>query len=658
MTPAQRHMAAVRTVSTSAPRPVGSAAAWCLAVVAACASGSDLPPEQSLPVAIQQAATITATPTFLQTAADHAVASLAELRPEGYPILLPHTSHYDPGGEVAIGFGPAEGHAVVLAAGISPGEVDSLAVDLLLDDVTLDVPAHDTAGLGSCMVAVALRDVVMRFDLRIARNKLGKTEAVAHLPATLDATPWVGPMDGCEAIGLGGLAPLVASRALDAAREQLTTSFVATIAPTLREVLPFRLPPGRRVTQQSPGGDPGSMSERLTPSASADGSSVLVVQGALVSMGADLALSSARNTCVPDLPIGSAAALELPEVPPAVPGTGEPYDVALSLSVSALKQAVAHAWRAGLFCESVGSTQSEGLTAATFAPWLPEIEALADSNPVWLRFWPAGSPTVTFNDKGAGPGGLSVHLFFPQIQVELYADVEETRLLLYRLTGAVSLGTHPILGAPTSLGAPLELLVDTVATDGVVVTSPLVDGPVAAEQELAAQLWETAIGALLGKTAWLALPATTWEPELLSAVSMGGTHATLFLRLGKPGGAPVGVVPGPLPGLSMVPSQAPPRAGPIELPPMGPGSAWRANGRLWRSLSGGAMVPPSARAGLHVVEIRAPGAEAVPYYWLNQAASPKAAPGGCATAPAAPGALWLALFSLLWARRQRRSPAP
>ncbi|GMV41180.1 MAG: hypothetical protein AMXMBFR64_28960 [Myxococcales bacterium] len=645
-------------MSTPAPRPMGPAAAWCLAVVAACASGSDLPPEQSLPVAVQQAATITATPTFLQAAADRAVARLAELRPEGYPILLPHTSHYDPDGEVAIGFGPAEGHAVVLAAGMSPGEVDSLAVDLLLDDVALDVAAHDSAGLGSCMVAVALRDVVMRFDLRIARNKLGKTEAVAHLPATLDATPWIGPLDGCEAIGLGGLAPLVASRALDAAREQLTTSFVATIAPTLREVLPFRLPPGRRVTQQSPGGDPGSMSERLTPSASADGSSVLVVQGALVSMGADLALSSARNTCVPDLPIDSAPATEPPGVPPTVPGTGAPYDVALSLSVSALKQAVAHAWRAGLFCESVGSTQAEGLTAATFAPWLPDIEALANSNPVWLRFWPAASPTVTFNDEGAGPGGLSVHLFFPQIQVELYADVEETRLLLYRLTGAVSLGTHPVLGAPTSLGAPLELLVDTVATDGVVVTSPLVDGPVAAEQELAAQLWETAIGALLGKTEWLALPVTTWEPELLSAVSVGGTHATLFLRLGKPGGAPVGVAPGLLRGLSTIPGEAPPWAGPIELPPMGPGSAWRADGRLWRSLAGGAMLPPSARAGLHVVEIRAPGAAAVPYYWLNQPAPPEAASGGCTTAPAAPGALWLGLFGVLWARRGRRGPRP
>lgn len=620
--------------------------------VAACTSGSELPADQALPPAVKQAATITATPSCLQGAADRAVIRFAKARPDGYPILLPTTNHYDTSAEIAVAYGPAEGRATLVAAGISAGETDSLSVDLVLDDVELDVPAHDPAGAASCVVPVALRDVAMHFDLRIARNKVGKTEPIASLPATVVGTPWIGAVEGCNAIGPDAVTALVAQRALDAVREQLATSFVATLAPTLGEVLPFKLPPGRRVTVPSPGGDPGSMSERLGPATSAENGSVLVVDGELVSMHADLALSSARNGCVPDLPVGAASSLGSPDVPAAVPVTGEPYDVAVSLSVSALKQTVAHAWRAGLLCESVGTAQAKGLTAASFAPWLPDIEALADSNPVWLRFWPGSSPAVAFNDKGAGPGGLSVHLFFPQIQVELYADVEETRLLLYRLTGAVSLGTHPVLGAPTGAGIPLELVVDTVATDGVVVTSPLVDGPIEAEQELAAQLWETAIGAVLGKVAWLGLPAAPWEPELVAATSQGGTHATLFLRAAAKGGAPAGFAPGPLLGLSMVPAEAPRRDGPIELPAMGPDSAWRIDGRLWRSLAKGALIPASARAGLHTVEIRAAGAGPVSYYWTVEGSAPAAAaPAGCAAAPAAPGVWWLALAALLVRRR-------
>ena len=643
----------------SARQRLSRAALVALLACAGCAGGTELAADESLPPAVDRALTVAVTPTFLARAAKRATANIQAAWPDGYPVVIPQTAWYDPATEVAVVYGPAEARALVQSVGVAPSGDDALHVEIALEDLTLDVAVHDPAGVHTCSLPIVLPGAQVGFDLLVARNKVGKAEPVAVLPAALSVDESPGAPETCDELG-PAVTELVTTRATEAARAQLETSFVASLVPTIGDLLPLRMPAARRVTIPEASGVPGSISARLSATPSAGGASVLRVTEALVSLDADLSLSSARNGCVPDTTLPAATPVTPADLPAELPGGGD-YDVAVRVSEAALAQAIAHAWRSGLLCDTVGTLQLPALTAASFAPWLPGIGPLADGDPVWLRFWPEALPTVELGDADGTTDGLAVTVTFPAIRVELYADVEETRLMLYGIEGAVALATHVELGPPTGGHAGLRLVVDGASAEKMTVTSPLHDGPVPAQDALAAQLWETAIGAALETMTWLELPTGEWTPTLLATAALGPGQGALFLGLGAPT-PPTMFAPGPLPGLAALPEDAAPRSA-FDLPPMGSGSAWRLDDRLWRSLTRGATVTTTPGTGIHRLEVRLSDGAVLAGYWVatgaaDAPAAVSATPaGGCAASGGTVPFPWWQLVAVLAALRLlRRAP--
>jgi uncharacterized protein (TIGR03382 family) len=289
------------------------------------------------------------------------------------------------------------------------------------------------------------------------------------------------------------------------------------------------------VTVPSPSGEAGSLAHRLLPVAGEDGTPVLDVTDGLTLMTVSLAADSKRNGCVPDTPLPEMTEPDAPVLPEFTPVGGEAYDAAIAISGVALRQALVRAWMAGLLCDSVGTAKAPDLTTDSFSETLPLLSAIAPGSPVWLRFWPSVPPTASLGDKGSEAGGLSLQAFFPSLEMEVYADVEETRLLVYRLAAAVSVTLRPELGSPVDGAAPLGFVVEAVVSDGLEVSSPLLTATPSIAAEAGASIFRIAIEAWLEKGALMEVPVGSYQPQMMEAVSADGAWGVLYLEL-KPNG--------------------------------------------------------------------------------------------------------------------------
>ena len=504
-----------------------------------CAGGVELPAEVSLPVKVPGGIFVSLTAKGLAFTLGEAVKAIRAEHPDGYPLVISPRARYDAREDRVLLYGSATMLARVKAAHAEPEpETDTLRITLDLEALVANVPVSEVGSEMACEVPVVIGEPSVTFVLHSSRSKVGKIEVYQSGDVTMDGAPEPIPGGTCTDLEFQGAAKLVHDAVVSNLRAQLTTGFVATMAPIVGKSLVFRLPPGRRIDVPDGLSVASHLSHRLLPSVTDNTSPVLDVQETRTVMPVSLAFESTRHSCVPDEPIAEAAEAQPPELTDVIPDSGEEYDLAIAVSVASFRQALGHAFRSGLLCDSVGATQVPALTTKALTPWLPDASLLAKDAPLWVRFWPRAVPGISLSDKGAGKGGLSLHVFFPELELELYADIDETRLLLYRLTAAVSLGLHAELGAPDGDGSPLLLVLDEVATDGLALESPMLAVPESPDDGSAEGLFEVALGAYLEKSALLTLPVGGYSPVLESARSDGGSYATFYLSLLPAGAAP------------------------------------------------------------------------------------------------------------------------
>ncbi|MBW1809422.1 MAG: hypothetical protein JRJ87_14600 [Deltaproteobacteria bacterium] len=152
---------------------------------------------------------------------------------------------------------------------------------------------------------------------------------------------------------------------------------------------------------------------------------------------------STKSSCVPtvtsDLPAVSEPAAQFAEY---VPGTGEDYQMGISLSAELIHQGLVAAYRGGLFCRSAGAGD---LPEIDLAELFPSLEALGVPDSVRLALWPGQQPTLELSapheDLGETLPRMSV--FFSGLKIDLYVSIEGSDVRLLGIEADVSVELSP-----------------------------------------------------------------------------------------------------------------------------------------------------------------------------------------------------------------------
>jgi len=152
---------------------------------------------------------------------------------------------------------------------------------------------------------------------------------------------------------------------------------------------------------------------------------------------------STRADCVPaaaaDFPGSKQAPAEFAE---RVPGTGDEYQCAISISDDFLQQAFSAAWRGGLFCRKAADGD---LQTMDLVDLFPSLAAWGPLGAVRVAVWPGGQPQLAFApaDPAAGESLPRLSLSLPSLAVDLYVSIEGSDMRMLGLSTNLNLDLAP-----------------------------------------------------------------------------------------------------------------------------------------------------------------------------------------------------------------------
>jgi hypothetical protein len=159
-----------------------------------------------------------------------------------------------------------------------------------------------------------------------------------------------------------------------------------------------------------------------------------------------------------------------------VPGSGQPYDMAIAIAESAFNQILAAQVESGLLQSDITELDLFGggpvpLTAGFFSGIIPEFAQLPPALPLTLRITPTLAPVLT---GAAGPSGEIAELAISHLLLQiisgppgnemLHAEIAADMLAAFDLT--IDAGNLvPVLGAPDEENIAVTLLTNPLGID-------------------------------------------------------------------------------------------------------------------------------------------------------------------------------------------------
>ncbi len=184
--------------------------------------------------------------------------------------------------------------------------------------------------------------------------------------------------------------------------------------------------------------DQGRLHFEFWPGADAD---VFSPKGSRVGLAGGF--ESTRADCVPAAAADFPGSKLLPaEFAERVPGTGDEYQCAISISDDFLQQAFTAAWRGGLFCRNAADGD---LQTMDLVDLFPSLAAWGPPGAVRVALWPGGQPQLAFApaDPDAGESLARLSLSLPSLAIDLYVSIEGSDMRMLGLAADLNLELAP-----------------------------------------------------------------------------------------------------------------------------------------------------------------------------------------------------------------------
>jgi hypothetical protein len=311
---------------------------------------------------------------------------------------------------------------------------------LEVDDPDLTVKIYQQGEYShNCSMGLAISTQLLQVDLIIVDGQdAGPVVTVGGLPEIVAEPIVLSVSPDCPQQPESSVYQLIAE-AFELALLEDTQELVLSLAAEMNCVIGLNVAVQGSLVSSSPT-EPasGELRFKIGPGS---GAGQFFPGGVLV--GLQGGFESSKSSCVPtdtsDLPAVSEPLAQFSEN---VPGTGEEYQMGISLTAELINQGLVAAYRAGLFCRSAGEGD---LPEINLSELFPSLEALGEPDSTSLALWPSQQPTLELSapheDLGETLPRMSV--FFSGLGVDLYVSFEGSDVRLLGIEADVSLELSP-----------------------------------------------------------------------------------------------------------------------------------------------------------------------------------------------------------------------